>query len=106
MTLDDIRRLNIREVGNWPLLPKLAILLLLFIVIVGAGFLLDWKDQWDALELAQVQPVDCIGQATDPAACLSADSDRDNAHPALARRFAEKKRKSPVSSDQTNPIHS
>ena len=25
MTLDDIRRLNIREAGNWPLLPKIMI---------------------------------------------------------------------------------
>lgn len=57
MNLDDLRRLNIRDVGNWPLLPKLAILLLLFIVIVGAGFLLDWKDQWDALELAQADEI-------------------------------------------------
>ena len=27
MTLDDIRRLNIREVGNWPLLPRIVLLL-------------------------------------------------------------------------------
>jgi type IV pilus assembly protein PilO len=57
MNLDDLRHLNIRDVGNWPLLPKLAILLLLFLVIVGAGFLFDWKDQWDALELAQADEV-------------------------------------------------
>ncbi len=28
MNLDDIRRLNIREVGNWPLLPRIVMLLL------------------------------------------------------------------------------
>jgi type IV pilus assembly protein PilO len=55
MTLDDLRRLNIRDVGNWPLLPKIAILLGLFVVILGAGFLLDWKDQWDSLEAAQAE---------------------------------------------------
>ena len=26
MNLDDLRRLNIRDIGNWPLLPKIAIL--------------------------------------------------------------------------------
>jgi type IV pilus assembly protein PilO len=55
MNLDDLRNLNLRDVGTWPLLPKIAILFLIFIAIVGAGFLLDWKDQWDSLELAQAQ---------------------------------------------------
>jgi type IV pilus assembly protein PilO len=55
MNLDDLRHLNLREVGNWPLLPKIVILLGLFVVIVGAGFMLDWKDQWDTLEAAQAE---------------------------------------------------
>ena len=55
MTLDDFRRLNIRDVGNWPLAPKIGILLLLLIVVVGLGALLDWKEQYDALDAAQVQ---------------------------------------------------
>jgi type IV pilus assembly protein PilO len=50
MTLDDLRQLNIREVGNWPLLPKLAILAAIFLVIVAAGAALDWKDQFDTLD--------------------------------------------------------
>jgi len=53
MTLDDIRRLNIREAGTWPLLPKILILGLLVLLIVGAGAYFDWKDQFDALEVAQ-----------------------------------------------------
>jgi type IV pilus assembly protein PilO len=55
MNLDDLRHLSLRDAGNWPLLPKIAILLLVFVAIVGAGFLLDWKDQWDTLELAQAE---------------------------------------------------
>jgi type IV pilus assembly protein PilO len=50
MTLDDIRRLNIRDVGNWPLLPKAAVLLLIFIAIIAAGAGFDWKDQYDQLD--------------------------------------------------------
>jgi type IV pilus assembly protein PilO len=55
MTLDDIRRLNIREVGNWPLLPKAVLLLVLFLAIVLAGAALDWKDRYDELEQARQQ---------------------------------------------------
>lgn len=55
MTLDDIRRLNIRDAGSWPLLPKVAVLSLLFVLIVGAGAYFDWKDQFDALDAAQVE---------------------------------------------------
>ncbi len=53
MTLDDIRRLNIREVGNWPLLPKAALLLAILLAILAAGAVLDWKDQYEALDRAQ-----------------------------------------------------
>jgi type IV pilus assembly protein PilO len=53
MTLDDIRRLNFREAGNWPLLPKIAVLGLLVVLILVAGAFFDWKDQIDALDRAQ-----------------------------------------------------
>jgi type IV pilus assembly protein PilO len=53
MNLDDLRRLNFRDVGSWSLLPKIAILLAIFVVIIGAGFFLDWSDQWTALETAR-----------------------------------------------------
>jgi type IV pilus assembly protein PilO len=53
MTLDDIRRLNFREAGNWPLLPKIVVLGLLVVLILAAGAYFDWKDQIDALDRAQ-----------------------------------------------------
>jgi type IV pilus assembly protein PilO len=49
MTLDEIRRLNIRDAGNWPVLPKVVVLLGIFVAILVAGYFLDWRDQWDAL---------------------------------------------------------
>ena len=55
MTLDDIRRLNLREAGNWPLLPKVVVLGLILVVIVIAGGLLDWRDQFDALDRVQAE---------------------------------------------------
>lgn len=53
MTLDELRRLNIREAGNWPLLPKILVLGFLFVVIVVAGGLFDWRDQFEILDKAQ-----------------------------------------------------
>jgi type IV pilus assembly protein PilO len=53
MTLDEIRRLNFREVGNWPMLPKIVVLVGIFLIILVAGLFLDWRDQWDALTAAE-----------------------------------------------------
>src|SRR5262249_50585842 len=53
MTLDDIRRLNLRDAGSWPLLPKVLLLGLFFVVIVAMGGLLDWRDQFDTLDRLQ-----------------------------------------------------
>ena len=53
MTLDDIRRLNFREVGNWPLLPRVMVLFAIFLVIVALGAWFDWKDRYEELDKAQ-----------------------------------------------------
>lgn len=53
MTLDDIRRLNIREAGNWPLLPRVVVLGAILVVLVAAGAFFDWKDQYDVLDVAR-----------------------------------------------------
>jgi type IV pilus assembly protein PilO len=50
MNLDDLRRLNFRDVGNWPLLPKTLALAGIFLAILAAGAILDWKDQYDTLD--------------------------------------------------------
>jgi len=55
MNLDDFRRLNFRDVGNWPLLPKALALGVLFIAILAAGGLLDWKDQYETLDRAKTE---------------------------------------------------
>jgi type IV pilus assembly protein PilO len=53
MTLDDLRRLNFRDIGNWPALPKALALGAVFLAILVAGGILDWKDQYDALDRAR-----------------------------------------------------
>ena len=53
MTLDDLRRLNLRDAGNWPLLPKAVVLGVVFLLIVVAGAFFDWRDQLEALDKVQ-----------------------------------------------------
>jgi len=65
MTLDEIRRLNIRDAGNWPLLPKVVVLVAIFLAIVVAGLFLDWKDQWEALGKAEQVEVGLKTQYTE-----------------------------------------
>ena len=57
MTFDDIRRLNFREVGNWPLLPRVLVLGAVFLVIVALGAWFDWKDRYEELDRAQQEEV-------------------------------------------------
>jgi type IV pilus assembly protein PilO len=64
MNFDDIRRLNFRDVGNWPTLPKVLVLSLLLVAILVAGALLDWKDQYEALDVAKQEEVKLREQYT------------------------------------------
>lgn len=50
MNLDELRNLNLRNIGSWPVLPKVLALLGIVVVIVALGYFLDWKDQWETLE--------------------------------------------------------
>ncbi|HWQ36993.1 MAG TPA: type 4a pilus biogenesis protein PilO [Burkholderiales bacterium] len=50
MTLDDIRRLNPRDIGSWPVLPKLTVLFLFFVVMVFGSFWFDWRNQLTLLD--------------------------------------------------------
>ena len=53
MTLDELRRLNPRDIGSWPVLPKLGALLLLLILVLVAGYWFDWSEQWDKLNASR-----------------------------------------------------
>ena len=55
MNLDDLRRLSLHDVGNWPMLPKTLVLGAIFVVIVGLGAFFDWKDQWETLGRSQAE---------------------------------------------------
>ena len=65
MNVDDLRRLSFKDVGNWPMLPKVLVLGAIFIAIIAAGALLDWKDQFDTLERTQGEEQALRGQYTE-----------------------------------------
>jgi type IV pilus assembly protein PilO len=45
MTLDELRRLDPKKIGSWPVLPKLGVLLLVLLLMLGAAYWFIWKDQ-------------------------------------------------------------
>ncbi|MEI7428920.1 MAG: type 4a pilus biogenesis protein PilO [Betaproteobacteria bacterium] len=51
--LNDFRNLNPQDVGAWPVVPRVAALLGLFVVILVLGWWFVWSDQLDALTARQ-----------------------------------------------------
>ena len=51
--LDDFRNLNPKDVGAWPLVPRVSVLLGLFALVLLAGWWFVWSDQLDALAARQ-----------------------------------------------------
>jgi len=53
MTLDDIRRLDPKNIGSWPVFPKLGLLLITLVAIIVASYFLDWKNQLQTIATAE-----------------------------------------------------
>jgi type IV pilus assembly protein PilO len=45
MTLDDLRRLDPKKIGSWPILPKFGTLFIALLLITGASYWFDWQYQ-------------------------------------------------------------
>jgi type IV pilus assembly protein PilO len=52
MTIDDLRRLDPKNIGSWPTPVKLGVLLITLVVIIVASYFLDWQNQLDAIHSA------------------------------------------------------
>ncbi|MFA7290693.1 MAG: type 4a pilus biogenesis protein PilO [Rhodocyclaceae bacterium] len=48
--IEDFRRLNPNDVGTWPIIPRVVVLVALFAVLLTAGWWFLWQDQLDSLE--------------------------------------------------------
>jgi type IV pilus assembly protein PilO len=46
----DLKTLDIKDIANWQLLPKVIVLAALFVTILGAGYWFDWSQQLSELE--------------------------------------------------------
>ncbi len=50
MNLDELKSLNIKDIGGWPVLPKLAALAALLIAVIFAAYWFDWSGELERLE--------------------------------------------------------
>lgn len=53
MNLEDLKTLNLKDIGGWPVLPKILALAALLVAVVFAGYWLDWSGQLQQLEAAK-----------------------------------------------------
>ena len=65
MTLDELRRLNPRDIGSWPVMPKLGALAVLLLLLLAGGYWFDWSNQWDQLNAARQQEAELRNQFLD-----------------------------------------
>ncbi len=57
MTWDEIKRLNPRDIGIWPLPAKVGAVVLLFLLLMGLAAYFGWSPQYDELESKEKQEV-------------------------------------------------
>ena len=57
MTWDEIKRLNPRDIGIWPLPAKFAAITLLILVLMALAAYFGWMPQYDELEAKEKQEV-------------------------------------------------
>jgi type IV pilus assembly protein PilO len=53
MNLEELKSLNIKDIGGWPILPKMAALLALLVVAVFSAYWLDWNAQMEQLDTSR-----------------------------------------------------
>lgn len=51
--LNNLKNINPNNPGSWPWLAKLIACVAIFIVMLVAGFFLDWQEQWESLDRAK-----------------------------------------------------
>lgn len=50
MTLEELRRLDPKKIGSWPVLPKLGVLALVLVLIIFASYWFDWQHQIEQIK--------------------------------------------------------
>lgn len=49
--LEELKNINPKTPGNWPMPIKLGALGLMLVTVVAAGAVLDWQEEWDRLSV-------------------------------------------------------
>jgi type IV pilus assembly protein PilO len=55
MTFDDIKRLDPKRIGSWPIGPKVGVLLLLLLLIFVLAYWFDWSTQVQQIDAEQAK---------------------------------------------------
>lgn len=55
MTLNDLKRLDPKKIGSWPILPKLGVLFVTLALIVLASYWFDWQHQIEGINQEKVK---------------------------------------------------
>jgi len=55
MTLNDLKRLDPKKIGSWPILPKLGVLFISLALIVLASYWFDWQHQIEGINQEKVK---------------------------------------------------
>jgi type IV pilus assembly protein PilO len=55
LTLNDLRRLDPKKIGSWPILPKLGVLFITLVLIVAASWWFDWQHQIEGINQEKVK---------------------------------------------------
>ena len=55
MTLNDLKRLDPKKIGSWPILPKLGVLFITLVLIVAASYWFDWQHQIEGINQEKVK---------------------------------------------------
>ncbi len=50
MNLAELKTLDVKDIGGWPVLPKMAVLVALLVAVVFAAYWFDWNSQLEQLE--------------------------------------------------------
>ena len=98
MTLDDLNKLDLKTLADWPLPTKLAALSLLCVAIVLAGWWFDWRSGMETLAAAKQKETELRGvfttkknQAINLAAYKSQLADIEQAFGALLKQLPNKR---------------
>lgn len=52
---EDFKALDPKDIGGWPVLPRVVVLLGLFVVLLASGWWFDWKSELEELDAKQQQ---------------------------------------------------